>query len=531
MLRKLRIALILVCPLIVTTVTATATAQEPTCAPSAEPSGCAKVSLWPDTLSGDYFIGETVVAQEQNPAYINVASATTQAIDITNITSSEDGYGELFVYDDAQVRAWVAEGNTRSYTAYPRRRFIRGMLNVTCAIRQAAEDDDIGCEVSVDGVPQGIRIEPGQRETYILELGAHEVMVAPIGASAHLWSPESHTETVYTRAGGTSYVNSYFNKQGHLTITMDQPGVTADLYVDGELVATQAASAEMWVAPFRTYRVEAKNITDPAAGEIYGWRDSVAWTYVGPGQERMATLRLTQVYTKGYLDIVCEVTNVEPGEDPVCLPTIDGLQVAPVANGATATHVVEPGYHDVTVLLEPTEVFNTSPFTTRPWVTAGSTSTITAHFTIEREPAISESPTSQTNCEPTGGETAPSTCINQLRIQVNSEPPRSVVFDEHIHLQSGDVLSLIDLGFCTSEDSLSHRVAGEADLLLNGVDRNDVFLFTKGVPIVGECGAIGNFMPTWTLASGSYRVDIALVHYFEDSFEIDDRRFFFLDVE
>jgi micrococcal nuclease len=346
--------------------------------------GCVEVSLSGETLSGDFYLGETLLAAGQHSALIPVEPRASQQIDVRNIQDTAEGFGDLFVWADASTTVWVAEGQTRQATVYPRQTYIRGTLNFTCDVRQAVETDDVACMVTIDGAPQPEPVLPSQQAAYILDPGAHTVGVTLVGEQAPLWSPASaeHAATVWV--GGAAWVRSTFNKAGHLTVTLDQPDVLGDFYLDGELVASQAASYEGWVAPYRSHQVAVRNIVDPAAGENYHWRDAAASAYLSPGQERAVTVRLQQEYLRGFLSLACTITNFQPGDSAVCQPSIDGEPVEPIAAGETAEYALEPGSHDLLVALGPESEWLSDPVSRTVNIYAGRTQTASASFTLDR---------------------------------------------------------------------------------------------------------------------------------------------------
>jgi hypothetical protein len=126
--------------------------------------------------------------------------------------------------------------------------------------------------------------------TYRLEPGSHTVLVRVVGEHKHLWNPAESERTVSIVAGGTSYLRSRFDKKGLLTIAIGREGVRGDLYIDGELVANQSPTFQLWVEPYTSLRIDGKNFSDPAANGNYRWRDASVYAYLSPGQERTAML-------------------------------------------------------------------------------------------------------------------------------------------------------------------------------------------------------------------------------------------------
>jgi hypothetical protein len=115
--------------------------------------------------------------------------------------------------------------------------------------------------------------------------------------------------------------------------------------------------------------------------------------------------------------------------------------------------------------------------------------------------------------------------------QINESTPRPVAYNEHISLNAGDTLRLVNLRYCASSEAIADRVSGEAYLFKDRVEDYANGLFIRaGSRIRAGCGDVGDFEGSWTLEAGQHRVVIALVHYFGDASEVDDRFFFNLDV-
>jgi len=134
-------------------------------------------------------------------------------------------------------------------------------------------------------------------------------------------------------------------------------------------------------------------------------------------------------------------------------------------------------------------------------------------------------------CTPVGGAIEPSVCVAGVSVQVNDGTPRPVKYEEQMALKAGDTLKLVGLRYCASSEAMADKVSGEAYLFKNRVEDDTNGLFIRvGPPISAGCGLVGDFEGNWTVESGQRRVVIALVHYFRDASEVDDRFFFNLDV-
>jgi hypothetical protein len=74
---------------------------------------------------------------------------------------------------------------------------------------------------------------------------------------------------------------------------VNQPGAVGDIYVNGELIASQVASADRWVAP-GSYTVEIRNITDPAGTGVYRWVDASGTSNACSGRDSAVSVRLNK---------------------------------------------------------------------------------------------------------------------------------------------------------------------------------------------------------------------------------------------
>jgi hypothetical protein len=148
-------------------------------------------------------------------------------------------------------------------------------------------------------------------------------------------------------------------------------------------------------------------------------------------------------------------------------------------------------------------------------------------------PAVTSPPPPSSACTPIGGATEPSVCVASVSVQINDGTPRPVDYEERMTLNAGDTLRLVNLRYCASREALADGLAGEAYLFKNRVESyENNGLFTRGGPrIRAGCGDAGNFEGSWIMETGDHRVVIALVHYFGDDYEVDDRFYFNLHVE
>jgi hypothetical protein len=188
--------------------------------------------------------------------------------------------------------------------------------------------------------------------------------------------------TVNIYVGGTNYQRPRFDKNAHLTLTNSVPGVLADYYVDGELVATQVESTDLWVAPNISHQLLANNFFDPAANGVYTYRDAISSAYLYPGSERTVRFTLYKTYLMGFLDLKCTINNLPPADPPYCQTYVDGVPLAPVYAGTNGNFPLTPGAHNVHVVLGPEDGWYSDPLDYPITVYAGRTVYKTATFTL-----------------------------------------------------------------------------------------------------------------------------------------------------
>lgn len=358
----------------------------PTCPPSATPAGCAVIMLKPDGLTGNFYEGETLLASAQSVVALSLPPGS-HTITVRNIQSAEAGFVTLFTYKDAAANVSLQAGQMRSATATAQKQYIRGTLTVTCDIRNAAPGDPVGCQVVIDGVSQPEVVPPAGRRDYVLDPGAHALTVNLVGDQAGLWNPATWTQNVTIRASAMPQpVTLRFDKKALVTLNLSTPNVLADFYVDTQLVASQVAGYQLYVAPSKRHRFEARNITDPVANGLYRWRDAASTVFTSANSAKTVTFRLQKEWLKGFLVINCKVSNPPPGEALSCQPVIDGNAVQTIPVGGNAQFTLNPGSHEIRVTLVPQGNWVTQPYSTKSNVAAGQTATVTTNFRLQIPP-------------------------------------------------------------------------------------------------------------------------------------------------
>ncbi|MBN1428958.1 MAG: hypothetical protein JXB07_11280 [Anaerolineae bacterium] len=345
----------------------------PECPPG---SGCIQVVLYPEMASGDLYIDGMLMAQAQNPGWLVVAPDIDHLIEIKNIQSSEAGFGTLFSYADLSSTLKVRAGETRSKPIWLTKHYIRGTLKFTCDIRSAAPSDAVACRVTIDEIVQP-DVAASQTVPYILDPGNRDMRVEVVGEQADLFDPAFKEQGVKITAGRIATWQASFNKKGHLYLSLDQPGVVADFFIDGVQVATQTASIDRWVTSRISHRIEVKNLTDPASAGIYTWKDVQQYVVVWPNMDKTIIFKLRKQYLVGFLSLKCNIDNV-PGA--YCVPTLDTVEQPAIAAGASTQYTLAPGSHNIIVSPGPPGSWRPASITRKVTTRAGITQTITLSF-------------------------------------------------------------------------------------------------------------------------------------------------------
>lgn len=138
---------------------------------------------------------------------------------------------------------------------------------------------------------------------------------------------------------------------GCVDLTLLPDTLTADLYVDDVLAASNVNSGRLLVPAATTARIEARNVRDSSEGfgDLFGYQDASTSVWVAAGRVRNVTLRPRKLFIKGFLTLTCDVRNAKEGEDVACRPIIDGANQPPVSPGEKATYNLEPGEHAIQV--------------------------------------------------------------------------------------------------------------------------------------------------------------------------------------
>jgi len=257
-------------------------------------AACPEIALTPATLLGDFVVNDQVLAAGQNRVVLQVPAGQSVQIVVRNIQSpGEAGFNDLFVYGEATTTVNLRAGQTRLYTLSPRKQFVRGTLAHTCQPRNRQEGEDVSCQIIIDGVDRGI-VPINEAAQFTLDPGEHLVRVQLVGGAVGLWEPNVKEQNTRITAGRTTNLRTQFDKRARLIATFADPSLIADFYLNDQLLATQVASIDQWLAPNQNYTVRVSNVAAMGGSGLYQWAEARSTTYLSPGQERTLQLRPTR---------------------------------------------------------------------------------------------------------------------------------------------------------------------------------------------------------------------------------------------
>jgi hypothetical protein len=299
-------------------------------------------------VTGDFYLDGNLVASGVNSLRITATPGTAHTIDVRNMQApTTPNYGDLFVYPDQSTTAQAAAGWIWRVVFYPRQTYIKGTFTYYCDPRGAKPTDSVACRPTIDGVTQP-DVAPGAKTNYVLAVGAHAIHTDLVGDSAQNWSVTARDDTITVYAGQTSWFTFSFPLKGSIKLALPT-GLVADLYVDGVLIAAQAASAQVFTTPQVAHTVEARNVTDATANGrwLYNDASSSATTYAGG--TRNVTLRPAKVWLVGTLYVTCQINRKAATDDAQCQVSVDGNVIGNVTAGTRGTFDVATGARSVAV--------------------------------------------------------------------------------------------------------------------------------------------------------------------------------------
>lgn len=129
------------------------------------------------------------------------------------------------------------------------------------------------------------------------------------------------------------------------------------------------------------------------------------------------------------------------------------------------------------------------------------------------------------------GQYPPNLVITEVEYSINEGPSQLVTNEESISLKPGDSLAIVGFKYLSGEGEANGQVAAEAYIRKEGSFDYEDGRFTTGTPTTEGEHLGGAFNGGWAVQSGWDRLVIALVHYYGDNYEVDDRFFLNLVME
>jgi hypothetical protein len=248
------------------------------------------VNVGPQGALADIFVDDQPIAGQAPTGSIFVAPGSHK---IAGRNFNDPAANGVYRWVDVTSTGIVGPNQTRSITLNPRKEFLLGFAGVTCKINGFEPGHDARCNVASDGQGLGV-IEAGQQQTYNLTPGPHTLNVTVAGGNADLWAPTAQDLPITITAGRSSRLTPTFNRKGILNITISDPKVVGDIFVDGAQVAGQVNSTQVPVAPNASHVVEARALVNTAAPDAFEYDPVSSKVTVAANQTRTAPLRLGQ---------------------------------------------------------------------------------------------------------------------------------------------------------------------------------------------------------------------------------------------
>lgn len=321
----------------------------PACTPE---FSCFDVSLLPTTLTGDIYVDGNLIVTGVNNAWLTLTPNMTHLMEFRAIQSpGEAGFGDLFIYPDQGTAAHNAGGHPYVFTFRPLKQYLKGFLEITCTPRGRQATDNVACRPTIDGVPQA-DIAPNAKATYPLTPGAHTLHTELVGDQANNWSPTQRDDTVTINAGRnyaqTTRLSAVFTLKGLLKIVLFPKGLTADLYLNGALLASQTSTFEVRVTA-GTHTIEARSVTDPAANGQYVYANVLKTATVSAASTRYVYLSPQKTWLVGFLNVSCQLNRKTPADDARCLVNSDGTDLGTVEASQSGKFNLPVGQHALNI--------------------------------------------------------------------------------------------------------------------------------------------------------------------------------------
>ena len=350
------------------------------CDQTAGPAGCVDVTLAPAGLTGDIYVGDTLVSPGVAGGRVSVKPYSYLKITAKNFKDGNAENGDAYQYLDASTYVYLFPGQTQAITLTPYKHYIKGFIAISCSAA-IQPGESLACRPSINGVLQA-DVAPGATWTYPLLPGVYTIHIDLVGDSATHWSPGSLDNSVTIVAGQTVTVAPPYAKANLVTLTLDQPGTYGDFYANGQQLTTQTPTAQVWLPANQTSVVEVRNVTDPAAFEFH-WADNKTSLPLTSGLVQTVQLALVKTWDIGWVDVGCDLEDLHPDDDVICTAIYDGQPKIPVAPGARGKWTAAAGFHTVTMILEGKSATRWNFAKVEPiTVVNGQVNTLTFKFTL-----------------------------------------------------------------------------------------------------------------------------------------------------
>jgi hypothetical protein len=246
------------------------------------------INVGPPGVVGDIIVDDQPIAGQTPSGSIFVAPGNHK---VEGRAFTDPAANGVYRWADIASTGTVGPNQTRSITLNPRKEFLLGFADVTCKINGLEAGQDVRCNVAADGQGLGT-LEAGQAQTYNLPPGPHVVNVSVAGGNVDLWAPAAQDLPVTITAGKSSRLTPTFNRKGILNITLSDPKVVGDIFVDGAQVAGQVNSTQVPVAPNTAHTIEARGLINTTAPDAFEYDPISSKVTVAANQTKAAPLKV-----------------------------------------------------------------------------------------------------------------------------------------------------------------------------------------------------------------------------------------------
>ena len=110
--------------------------------PQDEDVGCLYITISPETLVGDFYLGNTKLIQQQNSAFLQLEASewlkTWHKIDVLNIQDPAEDFAGVYGWRNTTINTWVEQGLTRNININPQKEYVpREELNYETNCQQS----------------------------------------------------------------------------------------------------------------------------------------------------------------------------------------------------------------------------------------------------------------------------------------------------------------------------------------------------------------------------------------------------------